>query len=70
MGFAFDRACDRYDAEVETVAAELVEQGVAPWPAMERAARIVRQRRKCAAVERQCEALSELVKRLNREGNP
>lgn len=45
MGFAFDRACSRYDAEVETVAAELVEQGVAPWPAMGRAARIVQQRR-------------------------
>jgi hypothetical protein len=40
-----DLAKSLWSAEVDTVAAGLIENGMAPWPALTEATRIVRERR-------------------------
>lgn len=42
---AFQQAVRAYEAEVDRVAANLVNQGISPWAALQRANEIVRERR-------------------------
>lgn len=46
---AYEDAARRYSIEVEHVAAELIERGMPPWGALDRAFQIVRERREQAA---------------------
>lgn len=58
---SFDTARRHWDIEVDSVAAELVEQGVPPWDAAEQARRIVSQRRR---MKRKPMDLDDFAKRI------
>jgi hypothetical protein len=44
--FALEEACREREREIDTLAATYVRAGMAPWPAMERAGRVVGERRR------------------------